>query len=329
MSGLEFGRGELWPLLALAPLLWLLCFLLIGNARRGAFAYGAELGERVPSRVWSALRWTAIAVILLVAWMDPRLGVETVQVERRGLDVIFCLDTSRSMLARDAEPNRLERAKRDVRAMLPELVGGDRVGLVAFAGEARLIVPLTHDLDSFERLLARVDTDVVRRGGSDLALALRRALEIAEPGGDETTAIVMLTDGEDLSGAGRQAAAEVAARGIRLHTVGYGSTRGSKITLVEGQRESFLENSAGDEVVSVLDADGLRSMSAVTGGDFVRAEVVPLPLVELKRKRLDPMLQRAYDAGEEVLTKPRFQWVLLFAVLLLWIEMLIAGGGRR
>ena len=102
-------------------------------ARRGIAAYGAELAERAPSRAGRATLGTVLAALLLVTWMDPRLGEETLQVERRGLDVIFCLDTSRSMLARDAQPTRLERAKRDVRTMLPELLGGDRVGLLAQA----------------------------------------------------------------------------------------------------------------------------------------------------------------------------------------------------
>ena len=106
--------------------------------------------------------------------MDPRWGDEQFAVERRGLDVIFCLDTSRSMLARDLEPFRLARAKQDIRAVLPAVRGGDRVGLVVFAGKARLWIPLTHDVDSFGGLLDEVDTDIVPVGGSDLAAALGR-----------------------------------------------------------------------------------------------------------------------------------------------------------
>jgi Ca-activated chloride channel family protein len=310
------------------PLVWFVLWAGFRHVRAIGARYGAECGERPRTPANRATLWSAVLAFGFLAWLDPRYGTEQVQVERRGLDVVFCLDTSRSMLARDLEPSRLLRARRDIVSMLPELVGGDRVGLVAFAGEARLVVPLTHDLDSFRQLLAGVDTDTVRKGGSDLAAALRKALDLVEPGQESTTAIVLLTDGEDLTGAGRQAAAEVAARGVIVHTVGYGSTRGSKITVVDGERETFLQDNSGDEVVSTLDADGLRRLSGATGGEFLRADVMPLPLVELKRKRLDQALQRSYEAGEETLHKTRFQWVLLPAFLLLLIEIL-AHGGRR
>jgi len=329
VSELTWARPWLWPFLLLLPVLWLALWGALRHARAGIAAYGATLRERVPRPGGRASLLTALAALLLLSFMNPQLGTEQVRVERKGLDVIFCLDTSRSMLARDAEPTRLGRAKRDIQTMLPLLVGGDRVGLVAFAGEARLVVPLTHDADSFRYLAEQVDTETVHKGGSDLAAALRKALDLAEDGEEATTVILLLTDGEDLTGAGRQAAEEVASRGITLHAIGYGSTRGSKITIVQDEGEAFLKSSAGDEVVSVLDADGLRRMAETAGGEFLRADVMPLPLVELKHKRIDPMLKRSYDAGEDEVRKTRFQWVLLPGVLLLLLEILTSGGARR
>ena len=328
MGSFGWGQGSLWPLLLLLPFLWLLLYFMLRAARRGVRVYGAELAERAPSSMARASLLSLGAAALLLTWMDPLLGEEKVAVERRGLDVIFCLDTSRSMLARDIEPNRLGRAKRDIGSMLPGLLGGDRVALVAFAGRAKIVVPLTHDLDAFRHLLDLVDTDTVRLGGSDLASALRKGLELGEEGFSSTTVMVMLTDGEDLSGSGRQAAREVKDRQVVLHTLGYGSTRGSKITLQNQGGETFLTSEEGDEVVSVLDVDGLRRISELTGGEFIRADQMALPLVELKAKRMDPMLKRAYDAGEEVVRKTRFQWVLLPGMLLLLLEMLICGGRR-
>lgn len=329
MSDLSWMRGELWPLLLLLPVLWFVLWRLFRSASRGRESYGAPLRGRPARPDGRATLWALSVLLLLLTWMEPLLGEEKVAVERRGLDVIFCLDTSRSMLARDLEPDRLGRAKRDMVTVLPELVGGDRVGLVAFAGETRLVAPLTHDLDSFRHLLDQVDTDTVRTGGTDLALAIRRGIDLAVEDEASTTVIVLLTDGEDLTGAGRQAAAEAAARGITVHAVGYGSTRGSKILVAEDGSESFLQSDEGEEVVSVLDTEGLRRITEATGGEFVRADVMPLPLVEIKRKRIDPALERVYDAGEEVLRKTRFQWVLLPAVILLLLEILIRGGRRR
>ncbi|MEZ5962220.1 MAG: VWA domain-containing protein [Planctomycetota bacterium] len=328
-GGLRFARPELWPIGLALPLVFVLLLLALRARVRARVRYGAPCAERTPSAVGRAALWTGILACLWLAWMEPQLGEERVTVERRGLDVIFCLDTSRSMLARDMEPSRLERARRDIRSLLPTLVGGDRVALLAFAGQTRLVVPPTHDIDSFEHLLERVDTDTVRVGGTDMAAALRRALELAESGEERTTAIVLLTDGEDLAGAARQAAEEVKARGIVLHAVGYGSTRGSKILVQSDGEESFLRSDKGDEVVSVMDAESLRAMAEAAGGEFVRADVMPLPLLELKNKRLDPMLQRSFDAGEEVAPKTRYQWVLIPCLLLLVCDMFVAGGRRR
>ena len=329
MSELSWGHPDAWPWLLLGPVLWFVVWGVL-RARRGARQrYGAELRERVSRPAARATRLTLAALLGFTTWMDPRLGEETVAVSRKGLDLVFCLDTSRSMLARDISPTRIERAKRDIVAVLPELVGGDRVGLVAFAGQARLIVPLTHDLDSFKTLCEDVDTDTVRLGGTDLAAALRKAVGLVEDDSASTTVVVMLTDGEDLTGAGKQAAREAADADVIVHAIGYGSTRGSKITLSGDEGESFLQSREGDEVVSALDPEGLRAMTGVTGGEFVRADVMALPIVELKRKRLDPMLKRVYDAGEDKVYKTRYQWLLLPMILLLLLEIAFAGGGRR
>jgi len=329
MSELHWSRPELWPYLMLAPLLWWVVWQALRAGTRGGAVYGAPLRERVPSAAGHATLWTVSGALLWLTWMEPLLGEEKIAVERRGLDVIFCVDTSRSMLARDLEPDRIGRAKRDIRTVLPRLVGGDRVALVAFAGKTRLVVPLTHDLDSFRYLLEGVDTDTVRTGGTDLGAAVRRSLDLASEDDASTTVVVLLTDGEDLSGAGRQAAGVAAGRGVVVHCVGYGSTRGSKIILDESGAEAFLQSDEGEEVISAMDSEGLRAIAEATGGEFVRADVMALPLVELKEKRIDPMLQRSYDAGEETLYKTRYQWVLLPAVILLLVVVMRSGGRRR
>jgi len=329
VNELEFTRAFLWPVWLALPLVLAGLWLLLDRRRVAAARYGAAAVGPVSGPWRRALRTTALLALGLLAWMDPRWGDEPVQWERRGLDLIFCLDTSRSMLARDLEPNRLERARSDMRAMLPRLQGGDRVGLVVFAGEARLWVPLTHDLDAFRGLLAEVDTEVVKKGGTDLAAALRKALSIADPDHARTTVVMLLTDGEDLAGAGRQAAAELAQQGLRVHTIGYGSALGSKITVQQEQREDFLRDRSGAEVVSRLDVESLRAVATATGGEFLRAEAMVLPLVELHDKRLLPMQKRSYDAGEQVGKQARYQWVLLPLLLLLLFELAVAGGGNR
>ncbi len=329
MSQLTFSRPELWPYLLLVLPAWMLVWWLVRKRAHARRNYGALLQERLPSPWGRATRLCLAALLLLLTFMEPRLGEEQVQVERRGLDIIFCLDTSRSMLARDMAPTRLARAKRDIRSVLPDLTSGDRVGLVVFAGRARVMVPLTHDLDSFRQLMATVDTDSVRRGGTDIAAAVDRALSLIDEENHQTSVVIVLTDGEDHQGKAQRSAKECRDRDVVLHAVGYGSTRGSKITLTGEAGEAFLKNQKGDEVVSALESEGLRSMAETTGGEFLRADVMPLPLLELRVKRLEPMAKRAYQAGEETIYKSRFQWALLPALLLLLWDMLWWGGWRR
>lgn len=329
MNGLEFGRGHLWPLLLLLPVLLVLLWSALARRARAALRYGAPSRDALPTPFGRALRLTLIALLSLVCWLDPRLGDEVVPVERRGLDLIFCLDTSRSMLASDVDPDRLTRARSDIKSVLPELAGGDRVALVVFAGQARLWVPLTHDLPSFAQLLDEVDTTLVPVGGTDLAAAMRRAKEISKPDESSTTTVVLLTDGEDLGGEGLMAARELRDLGIVVHAVGYGSVHGSKITVDERGKQSFLRDRGGDEVVSKLDALGLQSLCEATGGEFVRASAMALPLRELYRLRIAAMQKRTFEAGEETVKKPRYQWVLLPLLMLLLYDLVTTEGRRR
>ena len=329
MSDIEFTRGHLWPWLFLLPVVWALLWLVLDRTRAAMARYGVEPSVRMATPLWRSFRVSILLSLGFVCWLDPRWGEETVSIERRGLDMIFCLDTSRSMLASDLAPTRLARAISDIHSVLPRLQGGDRVGLVVFAGAARLWVPLTHDLNSFGGLLEEVDTDVVKTGGTDLSRALRKALELADPDDSATTVVLLMTDGEDLAGSGQQAASELKDNGLTVHTIGYGSALGSKITVTVRGQEEFLRDRQGNEVVSRMDPDSLRKVAAVTGGEFVRAEAMVLPLVELHQKRLVPMQKRAYDAGEESGKQARYQWVLLPLVILLLLEIVFAQGRQR
>ncbi|MFK7741905.1 MAG: VWA domain-containing protein [Planctomycetota bacterium] len=327
----EFARGHLWPYALLLPVIWALLYLLLARSREALRRYGAEPLGAVAAPAWRSLRLTVLVGLGFVCWLDPRYGESVIDVERRGLDVIFCLDTSQSMLATDMQPSRIERARRDVRIVLDKLDRGDRAGLVAFAGEARLRVPLTHDVDSFAVLLDEVDTSAIGTGGTDLKKALLRALEVADPDEAQTTVVVLLTDGEDLAGEGQQAARELADQGLVVYAVGYGSAMGSKIPIVDarGQPRGFLRDRDGAEVVSRLEPESLERLATTTGGEFLRAEAMALPLVELHEKRLVPMQKRSFDSSQETAKQARYQWVLLPLVLLLLLEIAFAQGRYR
>jgi Ca-activated chloride channel family protein len=339
-----FARADWWPLLVLVPVfLGIAAWIL---RRREARLDSLVAAERQAdlcgdwSRGWARGRVVLAAGALLLAILailDPVLGEELTITENRGIDIMVCLDVSRSMLARDIAPSRLQRARLEMQA-LADRARGDRIGCVAFAGEARLSIPLTLDMDAFSGLVDYLDPSSVHRGGTDLGLAIDKAVEALEEArrgeGAGHEVILLLTDGEDLEGRGLSAGERAAAKGITIHCVGFGETRGSKIVTVDDRgSESFLRDDQGNEVVSTMDAESLRKIARVAGGEFLRADAMALPLVELYDKRIVPMAKKVFDARERRDHKHRYQWPLLGAVALSLLDLGLTerrrAAGRR
>jgi Ca-activated chloride channel family protein len=313
-----FARPAFLWLLALVPIAWAwrraadlraarLLAEIVGP-RLDALAPGRDAGARRRRTAASACG-VLFAVLALAA---PRWGEREEATAPRGADVIVCLDVSRSMLAQDAAPTRLEAAKNAVRALLAR-AEGDRVGLVVFAGEAKLVVPLTRDAATFSEILGRAGPLTVANGGTDLGLALDAALAaLAESRGDHA-AIVVATDGEDLAGRGAAVAASCRARGVPVHAVGFGSTRGAKIAVPGERGQEFVRDPAGGDVVTAFDPASLRRLSDAAGGEFVDATASPDPLVALYDARIRPAALSAFEVERRRGGRPRFQWPLALA----------------
>jgi Ca-activated chloride channel family protein len=240
--------------------------------------------------------------------------------DARGVDVVLCLDVSRSMLARDVAPDRLSRAKEEIRR-LTERARGDRCALVVFAGEARLLVPLTTDLRSLADLADAADPSSVARGGTDLAAALAVAGEAVA--GDAPAAVVLLTDGEDLAGRGERAAAALRARGVAVHAIGFGTALGGKVPVEDENEPRYVKAKGGGDVVSALDASGLLRLARAGGGTSVDG-TLPGALASLYETRIAPkagLPESAPDAPRGV-----FQAALSAALLLFAVDL---GASRR
>jgi Ca-activated chloride channel family protein len=160
-----------------------------------------------------------------IALARPLAGFHWEETKRKGLDLLFAVDTSKSMLAQDVRPDRLTRAKMAVEDLLGHLEG-DRVGLIAFAGNAFLQCPLTLDYDAFRQSLDAVDTRIIPRGGTDIASAIHEAGAALEGQGHNERILVLLTDGEDLEGSALEAARAAGEQGLKIFTVGVGSANG-------------------------------------------------------------------------------------------------------
>lgn len=266
-----FTRPELWPALLAAPLVW---WLLVASSRRAAAtwrdAFGsgaARAGVRAvaPRRATLGRAATASGVACVaVALMGPAWGAAEPGTGGTGGDVVICLDVSRSMLAADDRPTRLRRAQEEI-AELAAIPGG-RLGLVAFAGEARVVAPLTHDRRTVGEMASLCDDASVTVGGSDAGAALRAALSLVPSTSESRASIVILTDSDRGGDAMRAAAAAAAKRNIPVHVIAFGAERGAKIPL-DG-RAGFLQDRSGRDVVAAADRSMLRDAARAGAGTY-------------------------------------------------------------
>ncbi|MBD3163214.1 MAG: VWA domain-containing protein, partial [Candidatus Latescibacteria bacterium] len=212
----------------------------------------------------------------------------------------------------------LERARAEIRE-LARRAEGDRLGLVAFAGEARLSVPLTRDRESFATLASRAGILTVPGGGTDLGAALGTALVALAGRSEGPEAVFLITDGEDLAGRGREAAAACRARGIPVYCLGLGTELGAKIPDDSG--EGFVRDGSGRDVVSRLDPAFLEKIADATGGEYSEAGTSAGALVKMYEENVLPAALRSLRAEERRRRENRYQWPLLAAILLWTLDL--------
>ncbi len=317
-------------------LLWgvvaLLLVVIYGFARRRQamerFASPALLGHLASglsrSRRWfkAVLLLTAGAAIVL-GLTDPRYGEYFEELPRRGMDVVFVLDVSRSMLARDIAPTRLERAKQYIRDVL-EVMGSDRVGLVTFAGTAAVRCPLTVNYSAMRMSLDEVTTSGVPRGGSLLGDAIRAAADAFVDNVRDYKAIIVLSDGEDQDSYPVEAARKVfEERGARVYTVAIGDPdQGARIPIDQGDQTVYLRYE-GQEVWTKMNPQVLRRMAEAAGGAYIPAETRNIDLGQIYTQKIASGAQREFEVTRVRRYHPRYQWPAGLALLLLVVESLV------
>jgi Ca-activated chloride channel family protein len=272
------------------------------------------------------LRLAGLAACV-VALAGPRWGFHWEEVRREGVDLLVALDTSKSMLAVDVKPNRLERAKLAILDLLA-LLEGDRVGLVAFAGTAFLQCPLTLDYDAFAQSLAAIDAGIIPRGGTALGRAIETGVTAFEGRQGKHAALILITDGENHEGDVDAAAALAAAQGIKIFTVGIGTPEGELIPLEQSDGGPFLKDRRGAVVKSRLDESVLQTIAEKTGGAYVRGSGGSLGLDTMFRDYIAGMERRELASTIERRYEDRFQTPLLLALLLLAVEALLGDRMR-
>jgi Ca-activated chloride channel family protein len=263
-----------------------------------------------------------LAAIGAVMRPQVRGETETVTAMQATADVMFVLDTSRSMLAEDAAPNRLARAKAEIAQLVGQL-DGHRVGLVAFAGRGAAMCPLTPDHSFFTTVLATVDTRSAGRGGSRVGEAIKTAVRGFSPG-QGAKLIVLITDGDDQDPYTEDAAKLARDAGIKVVAIGLGSETGSEITLTDpatGAKTKLMHD--GKPVISKLDGERLRKIALVTEGAYIPAGTSAVDLESIMKTHVAPMVSAAVTAAQRVIPAERYTWLVLaalgFLLAALWV----------
>jgi len=273
---------------------------------------------------WQAALVGLGAVLMFAAMARPQWGTREETVFERGRNLVIAIDVSRSMLAEDVRPNRLERAKTDVLDLVKEL-RGDRAGLVAFRHKAALMCPLTTDHAFLTQAVQALDIDSAPRGETDIGEAIVKSMEAFETDEGSHNAIVLISDGEDLSGKALRAAEEAAKRNIPIFTVGLGNRAGARIP---GTESAFVTHD-GKEVITRLDHATLHAIARATRGAYVPVETAGMTKVTLGtlyRQHLRKLSAQDYKERRERTRIERYQLFLLPSILALLGAAFLSRG---
>jgi Ca-activated chloride channel family protein len=259
--------------------------------------------------------------LITLALAGPQWGSKMVEVRRRGVDVFIALDVSRSMLAEDVKPNRLQRAQQELASLIDHLKG-DRIGVIAFAGNAQVACPLTTDYEAAKMFLNYLTPDSITIPGTSLGDAIRLAAGSFPKGSEGSRVLVLLTDGEDHHSKPEEASQAAKAAGVRILSIGFGTAGGEPIPIRDdaGHVTGYMKDNNGKSVVSHLDEALLKQITAITQGAYWPAANGSLE-AERMAELIGQMQKRDISAGQYGAYEDRFQFVLFPGLLLLLLGL--------
>ncbi len=260
---------------------------------------------------------------IIWALSGPLWGHAWQEVKQQGLEIVFALDTSKSMLATDIKPTRFQRAKLAIKDLVQNLQG-DKVGLVAFAGTSFLQCPLTFDYNAFNISLNALNNQSIPRGGTAIAAAITTATKAFDSGESDNKILILITDGENHEGDPVVAATEAAKNGIHIYPIGIGSPEGELIAFKNTHGGlSYLKDSAGNVVKTALNEAVLKKIADSGKGLYRRAAGPSLGLEELYQNNLNQLTKTELKSRWQKRQINRFQWPLFLALLLIIFELFI------
>ena len=324
------AQSQYLLLLLIVPLLFVAYALYLRARRRRIARLGdpelvaSLMPEASTGKGWLKITLLALAWFFFVLGLSrPQLGARLKEHQSQGVEVVIALDVSNSMLAEDYSPNRLERAKLAISRLVDRLQG-DRIGLVIFAGEAFVQLPITADYVSAKVFLKTVDTESVPIQGTALAEALMASARSFSTQSERSRAIILITDGEDHEGEAVEAAKAIAEQGIRIYCIGVGSPQGKPIP----KNGSLMKDRQGDIVVTRLDEDILQEIAGAGNGKYVRAgnaEFGLNPIIEdirtLDKEQFNSVVFEDFDE--------QYMYFFGIALFFLILELLVPGKKAR
>jgi Ca-activated chloride channel family protein len=334
MQLFRFANPDFLYLLLLLPVLILLYILNIIRKRKALKRVGeASLVNRlIPemSKIRPAFKFVlqliavATGIILLAR---PQFGSKIEDVKKQGVEVIIALDVSNSMLAEDIQPDRLTRAKQAISRLVDNL-DNDKIGLIVFAGDAYIQIPLTTDYISAKMFLSAITPDIVPKQGTAIGSAISLGMRSFSPGEGKSKAIIIITDGENHEDDPVKEAGEAAKAGIIIHTLGIGSTEGVPIPIMRNGKKDFLKDEKGNTVISRLDEDILKKIALATNGNYVRASNSNIGLDEIFSD-IKKMKKQDLQSTQYTEYNDQFQIFAALTLFILLVDFIIMDRKNR
>ncbi|UFH47300.1 VWA domain-containing protein [Flavobacterium galactosidilyticum] len=259
---------------------------------------------------------------LIIALVNPKIGTKMETVKREGIDIVFAMDVSKSMLAEDVAPNRLDKSKQIVSQIINQL-GSDRIGIVAYAGSAFPVLPITSDYGVAKMFLQSMNTEMVSSQGTSLDEAIRLAITYFDEKSKTSKLLVLISDGEDHSEDAQAAADEASKAGLKIITISLGTEKGATIPLKRnGVVESFQKDNNNQVVITKMNKESLEAIAKATKGGYVNGNNTK-NVLEYIKATLDNIQKTEFESTEMADFQSQFQWFLGFAFLLLFADVFL------
>ncbi len=274
-------------------------------------------------KIFKLLLWSLAIICFSIGLVNPKFGTKLETVKREGVDIVFAVDVSKSMLAEDIAPNRIDKSKQLVTQIINNLAS-DRIGIIAYAGQAYPQLPITTDYASAKMFLQNMNTDMLSSQGTAISDAIEMATTYFNDEEQTNRILVIITDGEDHSENAVSAATLAAEKGIRIFTIGVGKTSGGPIPLKRnGIIESYKKDRSGETVITKLNETVLTEIAVKANGFYLNGSNTQQVVDQIKEELL-AMDKKEFETKQYTEFDHQFQWFLGFGLLFLCIDVLVS-----